>query len=343
MSAVLCSWRRPYMTIWRLSVLGLIVALSACGKPGDQSASARVPGRGPLHVEEQALETQQARTRPSPATPDLTREPHIARLADYPWLTDDTKDTVESRIHPPASFSRARLSKGSFGEWLRGLPLRPGRPPVHLYDGRLKGSQSAHHAVVDIDVGRKDLQQCADAVIRLRAEYLYSRGLEKAIAFHFTSGDVAEWRRWRGGERPRVRGNEVSWSKIAEPDASHKNFRKYLDVVFTYAGSASLSKELESVRDPAAVEVGNVFIRGGFPGHAVLVVDVAMNAAGERVFLLAQSYMPAQQIHVLRNLRSPLSPWYRAAARGALKTPEWAFRYEDLKRFPRVGDVERER
>jgi len=343
MSAVLCSWCRLYTTIWCLSALALTVALSACGKSDEQSPPARVPDRGRQHSEERTLETQEARTRPSPATPGLTREAGIARVADYRWLTEDVKDTVESRIQPPTGFSRERLTKGSFGEWLRRLPLRPGCPPVHLYDGRLKGNQSAHYAVVDIDVGRKDLQQCADAVIRLRAEYLYSRGLEEAIAFHFSSGDLAEWWKWRGGERPRVRGNEVSWSKTAEPDASYKNFRKYLDVVFTYAGSASLSNELESAKDPAAVEIGDVFIRGGFPGHAVLVVDVAMNAAGERMFLLAQSYMPAQEIHILRNLRSPLSPWYRAAARGQLNTPDWAFRYQDLKRFPQVGGLGPER
>jgi Domain of unknown function (4846) len=79
-----------------------------------------------------------------------------------------------------------------------------------------------------------------------------------------------------------------------------------------------------------------VFIRGGFPGHAVLVVDVAENASGKRIFLLAQSYMPAQDIHILRNPNARIDPWYHAVDRGNLVTPEWTFQYTDLKRIRHV-------
>ena len=88
------------------------------------------------------------------------------------------------------------------------------------------------------------------------------------------------------------------------------------------------------VADPSKVLPGDVFIQGGFPGHAVLVADVAQNGHGERMFLLVQSYMPAQDIHVLRNLTHSESPWYPALMEGTLKTPEWTFLYSDLRRFP---------
>lgn len=35
-----------------------------------------------------------------------------------------------------------------------------------LYNGSQKPNQSVHYAVFDIDVGKEDLQQCADAVMR---------------------------------------------------------------------------------------------------------------------------------------------------------------------------------
>jgi len=255
--------------------------------------------------------------------------------ADYAWpQTGTSGGTLAERIAPPAGFRRAPAAPGSFGAWLRGLPLHPGRPPVHLFDGRLKGNQEAHHAVVRLDVGTRDLQQCADAVMRLRAEFLRDRGCDGDIAFRFTSGDRAAWTDWRRGLRPRIAGNRVTWRPAAAADGSYASFRRYLETVFTYAGSASLAKELEKVEDPAHLAAGDVFIQGGFPGHAVLVADVAEDGRGRRAFLLVQSYMPAQEVHVLRNPADPASPWYPARSSGELETPEWRFRYEDLRRFP---------
>ncbi|MCU0292293.1 MAG: DUF4846 domain-containing protein [Thermoanaerobaculaceae bacterium] len=250
----------------------------------------------------------------------------------HPW-PDAGGRPLEERLAPPEGCGRVPAAPGSFAAWLRRLPLRPGRPPVHLFDGRLKGNQEAHEAVVAIDVGRRDLQQCADAVIRLRAEWLWSQGREDAIAFRFTSGDLARWTAWRAGERPRVEGSRVRWVPGAATDGSYQSFCRYLDLVFTYAGSASLARELVPVSEPARVEGGDVFIQGGHPGHAVLVVDVAERGDGRRVFLLAQSYMPAQEIHVLRNPAAGGSPWYAAAGTGELVTPEWVFRTSDLRRF----------
>ncbi len=241
-------------------------------------------------------------------------------------------NSIAGRIAPPPGFHRVPVVPSSFGSWLRRLPLRPGRPDVRLYDGRSKSNQAAHHAVLDLDVGDRDLQQCADAVIRLRAEYLFAGACRDEIRFNFTSGDTAWWRDWRTGERPVVRGNTVRWESTAVGDESYASFRDYLETVFMYAGSASLEEELLPVADPRRPEAGNVYIQGGFPGHAVIVVDVAEDAAGQRVFLLAQSYMPAQDIHILKSFED-ICPWYRARAEGMLRTPEWRFDYGDLMRF----------
>ena len=59
------------------------------------------------------------------------------------------------------------------------------------------------------------------------------------------------------------------------------------------------------------MKIGDVFIKGGSPGHAVTIVDIAINPkTNKKVFLLAQSYMPAQEIKILKNPNnSELSPW----------------------------------
>lgn len=98
-------------------------------------------------------------------------------------------------------------------------------------------------------------------------------------------------------------------------------------------GSASLSKQLKSVSFNT-IQPGDVLIRGGFPGHVVIVMDVAVNKEGKKIFMLAQSYMPAQDIHVLVNPTSKiLSPWYEANGATMIVTPEYVFTNRELKRW----------
>ena len=253
----------------------------------------------------------------------------------YSWTKESSREqSITERIPAPPGFHRVPSNKGSYADWLRNLPLKPGCPPVMLYSGEEKIRQDVHVAVVDIDVGEKDLQQCADAVIRLRAEYLYGTGHRDKISFNFTSGDPAPYAQWAKGFRPMVDGRNVRWIQKAESREDYSTFREYLDKVFTYAGSYSLSKELVPVPTASQMNIGDVFVEGGFPGHAVMVVDMAETASGEKAFLLAQSYMPAQDIHVLVNPKdSDLSPWYRLDFAGSLQTPQWEFTSNDLMRF----------
>ena len=264
----------------------------------------------------------------------LAIAPSLGAAPRYPWPREHaTRDSLARRILPPAGYKRVPGRDWSFTSWLRGLPLRDPGTAVRLFDGREKSYQGGAFAVVDIDVGSKDLQQCADAVIRLRAEYLFAAGCADQIAFDFTSGHPARWSDWHAGRRPVVSGNKVFWVVKNDPDSSYTSFRNYLNSVFTYAGSYSLAREMKAVADPASVLPGDVFIQGGFPGHAVLVADVAENFKGRRIFLLVQSYMPAQNVHVLLNPTSSGSPWFPARSQGSLVTPEWTFSYTDLRRF----------
>jgi hypothetical protein len=215
--------------------------------------------------------------------------------------------------------------------------MKAGTPDVRLYDGSKKGNQRAQHAVIDIDTGPQNLQQCADAVIRLRAEYLFAQKAYDQIHFRFTSGDDARYLAYAAGERASVTNNRVKWSKREQAAApsNYKTFRAYLDLVFTYAGSASLDKALVPLADTSLIEPGDVIIQAGFPGHAVTVVDVCVSEqSAHRQFLIAQSYMPAQDIHVLKNPNDePMSPWYSTDIIAKVVTPEWTFEKQHFKRF----------
>lgn len=269
-----------------------------------------------------------------------TAEPQqsiVPKKYTFEWLPKGykAKNMLVNRIAVPKGYKRVGVKKTSFAEWLRHLPLKAGQPSVYLYNGAKKGNQKAQSAVFDIDVGNNDLQQCADAVMRLRAEYLYCTSQKDGIRFNFTSGDACKYSEWKKGYRPVIRGNKVSWNKRAKPSSSYKTFKEYLRKVFQFAGTYSLSRELKKVATVSEIQSGDVFIQGGFPGHAVLVVDVAEHPkTGKRLFLLAQSYMPAQDIHLLKNPNNKqFSPWYSIDFGSELYTPEWTFKKNDLKRF----------
>jgi len=237
---------------------------------------------------------------------------------------------VKSRFAVPEGFKRKSAKPESFAAYLRNLPLKAVGTKVRYYNGEIKNDR-AYEAVVDMEIGKQNLQQCADAVMRLRGEYFYSRKAYDSISFKLTNGFEVAYNRWMKGERVMVSNNETWWQKSAEPSNNYQSFRKYMDFVFSYAGTLSLSASLRS-KAFKDIAVGDVFIVGGSPGHAVIVVDVAENKSGEKVFMLAQSYMPAQETQILKNLNDPaLSPWYKVDDSDVLLTPEWKFGTDELK------------
>lgn len=255
---------------------------------------------------------------------------------DYRWFEGGlVTETVEERFSPPPGYVRVPVATAGFGHWLRHLPLKPDGAKVMQHDGRPKSNQDVQAAVIGIDVGDRDLQQCADAVIRLRAEYLYDRGHTDSIWFTFTSGDTARWRDWINGQRPTVDGNQVTWTQSGPRDSSYQSFRRYLNTVFSYAGTISLQRDSEPKWSTCSIAIGDFFVAGGSPGHAVLVVDLTEDSTtGQRMFLLAQSYMPAQDIHILVNPNDPaISPWYPCECEDRLVTPEWTFACDELRQF----------
>lgn len=214
-------------------------------------------------------------------------------------------------IPPPKDFKRVAVAEYSFGAWLRNISLKKDRH-VYLYNGDLKRNQNAQFVVLNISVGHKDLQQCADALMRLRAEYLFSEKRYSEIEFKDNSGRSYKW---SGG-------------------SNRSTFDNYLEKVFGMCGSASLEKQLHSVHSLRDMQPGDVFIRGGFPGHAMMVMDIAVNEKGRKMFLLAQSYMPAQDIHIVKNPGDDtLSPWYEVNEQSEIVTPEWTFFNNQLRRW----------
>jgi len=271
-----------------------------------------------------------------PPKKEITKPPVIDQTSviTFPWLESyNFKTSIVNQIQPPSGFRRKKTGVNSFANWLRLLPLFPNGEKVKLHNGEFKWNQNAHDRIINIDIGKADLQQCADAVMRLRSEYLFWEKDFEKIHFNFTNGTNVAYDDWRNGKKPIVKGNRVTFSEGGKKDNSYLNFKKYLKQIFMYAGTASLEKEMKAI-PIMEMQIGDVLIQGGHPGHAVLVMDMVENEEGEKLFLLAQSYMPAQNIHLLKNpSNDQLSPWYPIDANNTITTPEWDFSNKDLKRF----------
>lgn len=157
------------------------------------------------------------------------------------------ENTIQQRFQLPQGFVREEESKTSFDYFLRNLPLKPLGSNVLYFDGTTKPNRNVYEAVVDLPIGKQDLHQCADAVMRLRADYFYSQKQYDKIHFNFTNGFRADFSKWAAGYRIAIKGNKTSWIKTAKPSDSYETYWKYLEKVFMYAGTVSLEKELKPI------------------------------------------------------------------------------------------------
>ena len=193
-------------------------------------------------------------------------------------------------IPPPSGYERVVGTNPGYTQFLRALPLKPKGSKVHLYTGGKAFFQPMNYAVVDLPL-LSNAEQCADACMRLRAEYFYQTGQYNNIQFQDVNGHTL---RYRGG-------------------ASREALHRYLRHLYGVASTFSLSREMQP-RTLAEIQPGDVFVypgKGQFLGHAVLVVDVAVNKDGKKAFLLAEGNTPACDIHLIRNLENPFrSPWF---------------------------------
>ncbi len=240
-------------------------------------------------------------------------------------------DTLESRICVPEGYVRIPAEEGSLAAFLRNYPLKEDQSSVLLYDGAQKRNQDAHIAVTKLPIETEDLQQCADSVMRMYAEYFWQTGQYEQIAFHFVNGFLAEYVKWREGYRISVNGNEVVWVQTESYDDSYEAFVSYLRMVFAYAGTLSMEGEAQET-SLSQITAGDVFLKGASPGHVVMILDICENTEGKKAFLLGQGYMPAQEFHVLKNPLHETNPWYyEEEITYPFVTPEYTFSEGSLK------------
>ncbi len=252
-----------------------------------------------------------------------------------PELVVKTENVLNKRFRPPEGFHRVEYPEGSFAAWLQSLPLKAyGQPPL-LYDGERKLSPTVA-SVLDMRIGKKDLQQCADTVMRLRAEYLYEKGEYSRISFHFVVGFECSWDKWRAGYRIAGPVETPRWVKKEEPSDSRETFDAYLDMVYTRSSTLSLGTLDMIPADPNDMQVGDAFVRPGAPGHTVIIADMAVNpVTQEKYIITAEGMIPAQQPQITNGLDLTTGPWILVPSplTGNFASTNTSFAWSQLMRF----------
>ena len=205
--------------------------------------------------------------------------------------------------------------------------------PILLYDVREKGNQSAHIAVFKLPIENEDLQQCADSIMRVYGEYYYGKKAYNKINFPLGNGFIADFDKWRRGYSISVSGNKITWVYSSKNDSSYDSFKRFMRIVFAYSGTLNMDYSSKKIK-LAEARVGDIFIRGGSPGHVVMIADICKNKKGKKAYLLAQGYLPAQEFQLLKNPLHEADPWYyEEEIKYPLRTPEYSFDKGSLRRY----------
>jgi len=239
------------------------------------------------------------------------------------------QNNIETKFAPPVGYER--VYNDNYSKFLRQFPLKSNNV-VKYYDGETKFNNNIWSAVFDYDIGNTDLHQCADAAIYMRANFLHKNKMYDKLHFNFTSGFRANYTDWLMSKY-RVKGNKVWLEKrknsLVDNQITH---REWLKKIWMYAGTYSVGKFDTKAVNIMDMKPGDLFVQGGFPGHIISVVDMAKNKKGHTVYMLAQSYMPAQEHQILKNPKDR-SVWYHLDESEVIQTPEYTFRSNQLRRF----------
>ena len=264
--------------------------------------------------------------------PNLINNQYANALAQENISISDTENqsnenAIINRFDVPEGYERVTSVPGTFEYFLQHITLLPKDSPITLYNGEIRTKKLHHAAVLDYDVGKFDLMQCADSVLKLRCEYLYSLGKYDELSFSVSSDMKIDFSIWAQGNtlKPNENG-KLAYLKDDENNSSYVSFLHYLNRLFTYAGTMSLYDDTKST-DLANLKIGDIFVVPGSPGHSAIIVDMALDNYGNKICLIAEGHTPAQSIHISNNLGNPdMGAWFDLNEKIILQTETFSLK-----------------
>ena len=230
-------------------------------------------------------------------------------------LISENKKTIYTKVKTPKEFIRVK-PHNEFAAFINNLPLKSDKLKARLYDGSEKINDYVYIGVIDLIQPKNNVQYNGNAIIRLRAEYLYRTKQFDRIDFKINP-----------------RQDLKSFKEFAQNDFSQKKFNEFIEYLLYNYNPNTLHHHLKSV-SLQEMQIGDIFVqRSQSRGHAAIVIDMATDEMGNKLFLLAQAFYPGQDIYIASNLdNEEINPWY-VLKDGPILTPEWRFMPNDLMRF----------
>lgn len=263
----------------------------------------------------------------STITPETTEKPSVEVAVD---VIVPTEKAIGTRFNPPSGYKRIDLVTSSFGEYLRSFNLKDYNIKPLSYNTTTEALEENVSlntiSVLDISlINGRNLQTAPNSIIRLYAEYLYKHAHYDDISFKLATTPLFEcdYATWTKGGRLKVNenGTQIEWClehgahcthRDVELGASQSTFKYYLQNVMMYTSTTSLKTNLYKVQNNDIAPGDVIFYAdSSIPS---IVVDVAVDASGNKLFVLAQGGTPASEIYIVRNEKnSNNNPWHSLA------------------------------
>lgn len=184
--------------------------------------------------------------------------------------------TIYNTISPPKGYTRVNFEDRSFSSWIQKLPLKESNTIVQFNGGTVTYNFFNVFGVVNMPLlFTSDLEQCADYCMRFWAEYHKTfNTYGKLYLFNYNG-------------------------KKEHYNNSNRTFRSFLKHAFAFSNSYSLKKGCKRVADSGLI-AGDLIVQNetGGTGHVSMIVDICKSEAGDKLYLVGYSFMPAQEFHI---------------------------------------------
>ncbi|HEY3295731.1 MAG TPA: DUF4846 domain-containing protein [bacterium] len=241
--------------------------------------------------------------------------------------------TIEGAINPPAGFTRLPLAPGSFPAALRQLELSD-QKVLLAGDGKTPICDSDRVAITTVLPYNNTHDVGVDGIVRLWGEHLWKTQPKGGISFPLDNGQIAEWKDWRDGLRPKKAGGRYIFTQVTTPNGSYANYQDFLSFVAEEMGAIALKRESTIITYDDSLTVGDVIIalRKDTETRLGVILDACKGPRGEKLFLLGTCGTPSTNLYVMR----PYAPVQGVNEWFTLEGARWAVGEGDRTDLRRV-------